>query len=95
MKKFNEEELSQIFCDEGVYDENGEAIFEVVEEQQTYIDLEKGYIKNNYVVKEIATGKFFKGEGFTQTSDDFLFERNVKIQWQEVFPYAETVTRYK
>lgn len=86
------EQVFQLFADQGIFDEEGNQLFELVEEKQSYLDLEKGYRKMDFVIKDMSNEKFYQGKGIVETPDEA--PKN-NVQWFEVYPYTETITKYK
>jgi hypothetical protein len=91
--KLTDDQLFELFADDGVYDDDGKLIYKLVEEKQSYLDLEKGYRKMDFVIEDLATGKFYQAKGLAETYDEMPSGSSAK--WIEVFPYTETITKYK
>ena len=93
--KFNEEEISNIKYEEGVYDNITEnQLFEVISEKIVDTDLEKSSSDVKFVIRELLTDKFY-----TATILDSMWngeaEYNSKIEWIEVKPKTKTIVTYE
>ena len=70
----------------------GDYPFEYIEEKTISYDSEKKYTENELIFKRVKDGKFFKfiysnwGQG--------NYDMNEQVA-TEVFPYTETITKYK
>lgn len=94
MIKFTEEELIYIMFEKGLYNNENECLFETVYQEVTDTDQEHASVQRDYVIKETATGKFYKASlGESPWIDQDRV--NAQVEWTEVFPYQETVTKYK
>lgn len=82
-RKFTEQELNDIMYEEGVYTDDNETVFEVVSEKIISFDKEKNTVYREFIIKEIATGKFYKAELIDSPwigMDDY----NLNVEWVEV-----------
>lgn len=93
--KFTEEQLDMFQTDEGWW-EGDEELIEVVERKITYVDTSKGYYEEEFVIHDIKTDTYWRGKLEKSPDWDGMSEYNFKNQkWKEVYPYTETVTKYK
>ena len=82
-----------VYGDPGTPDED-DVLFERVAEKVMSIDLEKASIHKDVIIKEVATGKFFRaqlGESLWHGQN----EHNHQQQWREVEPTEVTITEYR
>ena len=93
--KLTEDEVSSILWDDGVYDEvKGEETYSVVKKKIISNNQEKGSVDYEIVIKEMATGKFYKG----YLGDSPWWkqsEANGKTEWKEVKKKKKTKIVYK
>lgn len=82
--------LSYIKYNGGYWDENDNQVYGVVNEKETYHDMEKGYYRKDIVIERISDGKFFKGNFLMSShhSDD-------KVEFTEVTAKKKTITTYE
>lgn len=93
--KFTSDEILAIMYEGGIYDEEGEnEVYTTVQEDIISKDTEKGSVEIEYVIQEVATGKFFKailGESPWYKQQ----EHNAAQPWNEVKAKKTTKTVYK
>lgn len=92
--KFTRDEVSSIMYEDGISDEEGNEIYITVEEDIVSSDTEKGSIEIEYVIKEVATGKFYKAT-LGKSPWYKQGEHNAKQTWTEVKAKKTTKITYK
>lgn len=94
-RTFTEEQISSIMYDNGIYDEEtgNETIYEIVSQETVSFDQEKNHLSVEYVIHEIATGKYFKAT-LGQSPWYLQSEYNAKEIWEEVTPKKITTVTY-
>lgn len=65
--------------------------FEVIEDEITYHDTEKGYSDHEVILQRVSDGKFFKGEYQRWPAGGSSYE----LLFEEVFPVTKTITEYE
>ena len=93
-RTFSKEQANSILYDEGIYDDNGDTLYSVVESNVTYTDQEKNRVEYSIVIKEESTGKFFSG-CLADSPWWKQAEANAEEVWERVIPYTVTVTKYR
>lgn len=83
--KFTVKQIDSLFEESLIHDENGNVLFELVDEQFVSFNQEKGLSYSNYVVKEVSTNKFWKGE-LRDSEYGRNNEYNSNVIWEEVTP---------
>ena len=92
--KFTQDEVSSIMYEDGIYDEEGELLFLTIEEDIVSRDSEKNSIQIDYVIQEVATGKFYSA---TLGKSPWIGQEkaNAEESWVEVKAKKKTITTYK
>lgn len=85
-----EEDYNSLIYEEGIWAENDIQLIEVVNKEFQYADLGKCYINWKITIHEIATGKYYQA---ILMENEYHNSKNV--EWIEVFPYQQTITKYK
>lgn len=91
---FTVEQVQSIMYEDGVFDKDDNMLFRTVDEDIVGTDQEKGSSKIEYVIEELATGKFYKatlGKSPWYKQD----EHNAEQPWVEVKAKKTTKTVYK
>lgn len=92
--KFSKDEISSIMYDDGISDENGNALYTVVQAEVIDNDSEKNRITRRFVIKDEQTGLFY-----CSTLDESPWykqaEANANSEWYEVKAYQKIVTDYR
>ena len=89
-REFTIEEIQELTYDDCICDDNGNEIFYVVHKETVYFDKEKSSSDVEYVIKEVATGKFYKSE----LNDSVWIgqdEYNAEQKWHEVKKITKVV----
>ena len=92
-RKFTREEISSIQYDGGVYDDDGEFVFEVVHEKVVDTDMEKSSVDVEFVIKELSTGKYYKA---VLLDSQWIGQdaHNIALPWVEVVQKPITTFEY-
>lgn len=91
---FTDEQIEQITDFGAIYDENSNKLFDVVSEKIVNVDREKSITYTEYVLKDLATKKFWKGELMASEwmgNDEY----NCDVEFEEVSPKTIEDTIYE
>jgi len=94
-RKFTPGEICDILYEGGIYTEEGEQEFETVDEELTYSDLGKAYLRKDYVIKDLKTGLFYKANLMIADDLSYVEDENCRTQWKEVQEFTQVIKIYK
>lgn len=96
-RKFTAGEILDILYEGGVYKNNDtdELLYETVDEELTYTDLGKSYLRKDFVIKEISTGNFYKANLMITDDMSYVEKENINTPWKEVQEFTEIIKTYK
>ncbi len=72
-------------------DNQGEQLYEVVDQEDTYFDMEKSYKNIKYTIQDCKTKKYYQAE----LTFSYHWDEEDDIEWKEVHPVKKTITVYE
>jgi hypothetical protein len=94
-RKFNKSQASDILYSGGIMDDQGlDELYNVVSDEVTDTDQEKGRVTRTIVIQEVATKKCFIAD-LSESPWWKQAEANAEEVWTLVIPYTVTVTKYR
>lgn len=85
-----EEDYDSLIWGDGIWTEDSVELIEVVDKEYEYVDLGKCYINWKITIHEIVTGKYY--QAILMQNE---YHKSKNVEWKEVFPYQQTITKYK